>query len=224
MSAISPDTLAKLGLASSESGVNNRDDRLGQTEFLKLMITQLENQDPFKPMENGEFLGQLAQFGTVSGIEDLQQSFRDFSKTIYSGQTLQAASLVDRNVMVPGDMALIDPSRSQYGGVQIPGSSGEVSVAVYNEAGELVRRLPMGVQEAGLREFHWDGLDESGVLMPPGIYEFRAEIRESGKSEALDTYLSSRVESVSVGKNDGSLTLRVEGLGEFDFSKVRQIG
>lgn len=224
MSAITADTLAKLGLTSSESSANNKSDRLGQTEFLRLMITQLENQDPFKPMESGEFLGQLAQFGTVSGIEDLQRSFKQFSQTIYSGQTLQAATLVDRHVMVPGDMALMDPARGQHGGVQVAVSSSEVNVSVYNQAGQLVRRIPMGSQEAGLREFYWDGRDESGSLLQPGVYEFRAEARSAGRGEALNTYLSARVESVSVGENNGSLTLRVEGLGEIDFSKVRQIG
>jgi flagellar basal-body rod modification protein FlgD len=223
MSAITADTLAALGLTAHDNRSEKKNDRLGQTEFLRLMITQLENQDPFKPMESGEFLGQLAQFGTVSGIEDLQQSFRQFSQTIYSGQTLQAASLVDRNVMVPGDMVLTDPARGVNGGAQVS-ASGEVTISVYNQAGQLVRRIPMGMQEAGLREFHWDGRDDSGALMPPGIYEFRAEGRSAGRSEALETYLSARVESVSVGKNDGSLTLRVEGVGEFDFSQVRQIG
>jgi flagellar basal-body rod modification protein FlgD len=224
MSVIDSNTLASLGLTSTDTTANNKSDRLGQTDFLRLMITQLENQDPFKPMESGEFLGQLAQFGTVSGIEDLQRSFQQFSQTIYSGQTLQAAGLVDRQVMVPGNMSLMDPAHGQRGAVQVPVSASEVTVAVYNQAGQLVRRIPMGPQEAGMREFVWDGRDESGAVLAPGIYEFQAEARIGGRSEALATYLSGRVESVSVGNYDGSLTLRVEGLGEFDFSSVRQIG
>jgi len=225
MSAITAETLAKLGLTSQESASQKKDDRLGQTEFLKLMVTQLENQDPFKPMESGEFLGQLAQFGTVSGIEDLQKSFKDFSRSIVSGQALQAAALVDRNVMVPGDMIIMDPAQGQRGAVNLEASSSDVVVGVYNQAGQLVRRLPMGSQEAGLRQFQWDGRDEAGDLQPAGIYEFVGVAATSGGgSEALDTYLSSRVESVSVGSNNGSLTLQVEGVGEIDFSKVRQIG
>ena len=223
MSAITADTLAARGLKAQDGKSDKKADRLGQEEFLKLMITQLENQDPFKPMESGEFLGQLAQFATVTGIEDLQKSFHEFGQTIYSGQTLQAAGLVDRQVMVPGDMMLTDPAPGVNGGVQVA-ASGDVTVSVYNQSGQLVRRIPMGTQEAGLREFHWDGRDANGALMPPGIYEFRAEATGGGRTEALDMYLSGRVESVSVGENQGSLTLRVEGVGEFDFSKVRQIG
>jgi flagellar basal-body rod modification protein FlgD len=223
MSAITAETLAKLGLTSQEAASQKKDDRLGQSDFLRLMVTQLENQDPFKPMENGEFLGQLAQFGTVSGIEDLQKSFKQFSQSIASGQALQAAALVDRNVTVPGDMKIMDPADGMSGAVQVP-SSGDVVVGVYNQAGQLVKRIPLGLQEAGLREFQWDGRDESGVVQSPGIYEFAA-VRSSGAgSEALDVYLTARVESVSVGGNNGALTLQVEGMGEIDFNKVRQIG
>lgn len=222
-SAISADIMNKLGLTSHESANKKGDDRLGQSEFLKLMITQLTNQDPFKPMESGEFLGQLAQFGTVTGIEDLQKSFNRFSQSIASGQALQAAALVDRHVTVPGDMIVMDPAEGMRGAVQVPAAS-EVVIGVYNQAGQLVRRIPMGIQEAGLREFHWDGRNESGALLAPGIYEFAGLASYGAGSEALDTYLSARVQSVSLGGSNGSLILQLEGMGEVDFKQVRQIG
>lgn len=224
MSAIDTDVLASLGLASRESSAEQSNGRLGQADFLKLMVTQLQNQDPFKPMESGEFLGQLAQFAAVSGIEDLQNSFRNLSQSIVSGQALQAANLVDRKVMVPVDMALMDPQQGQWGAVEVPVSSSDVTVGVYDQAGSLVRRFSLGPQGAGLAEFRWDGLNGSGEMSPPGIYEFRAEAQGAGRNEALDVYLAARVESVSLGNRDGSLTLQVDGLGEIDFSKVRRIG
>jgi len=225
MSAIDTDLLANLGLTREQSSGEKGKDRLGQGDFLKLMITQLENQDPFDPMESGEFLGQLAQFGTVSGIEDLQKSFQDLTGSIYSGQALQAAGLVDREVMVPVDMSIVDPAQGQWGAAELPSSTGEVVVGVYDHSGALVRRMPLGPQQAGLAEFRWDGRDESGEIAPPGIYEFRAEAQEAGgRTQALEMFLAARVESVSLGNRDGSLTLTVEGLGEIDFSKVRRIG
>ena len=224
MSAIDTDLLANLGLAREKTPADRDKDRLGQGDFLKLMVTQLENQDPFKPMESGEFLGQLAQFGTVSGIEDLQKSFKTLSQSIYSGQALQAAGLVDRNVMAPVDMSMLDPEQGQWGAAELQSSAADLVIGVYDQSGALVRRMPLGPRSAGLIEFRWDGRDESGEIATPGIYEFRAEAQSAGRTEALKVFLAARVESVSLGNRDGSLTLQVEGLGEIDFSKVRRIG
>ncbi|MFO8151716.1 flagellar hook assembly protein FlgD [Thioalkalivibrio sp.] len=224
MSAIDNDLLANLGLTREPSPAEKGKDRLGQGDFLELMTTQLENQDPFQPMESGEFLGQLAQFGTVSGIEDLQKSFQDLTGSVYSGQALQAAGLVDREVMVPVEMSIVDPAQGQWGAAELPSSTSDLVVGVYDASGALVRRMALGPQEAGLTEFRWDGRDESGEVAPAGVYEFRAETRDAGRTEALEMFLASRVESVSLGNRDGSLTLTVQGLGEIDFSKVRRIG
>lgn len=223
MNAIDTDLLTSLGLTAQDASPEKKDDRLGQADFMKLMTTQLQNQDPFKPMESGEFLGQLAQFATVSGIEDLQKSFRDLSESLHSGQALQAANLVGRQAMVPGDLFMLDPMQGQTAAADLPVASSEVAVGVYDQSGALVRQMLLGPRNAGLVDFHWDGRDESGALMAPGIYEFRAETQEPGGSEALGVYLSAPVESVAFGNPDGSLTLQVGGVGEVNFSDVRGI-
>ena len=87
------------GLAPPKDGDEGE---LGQEEFLRLMITQLENQDPFKPLESGEFLGQLAQFGTVSGLAELQTSFEGLASSLVSNQALQAAGLIGQSVLAEG--------------------------------------------------------------------------------------------------------------------------
>jgi len=224
MNAIDSDVLASLGLTREQAPAERDKDRLGQGDFLKLMTTQLQNQDPFKPMESGEFLGQLAQFGTVSGIEDLQKSFKSLSQSIYSGQALQAASLVDRQVMVPLDMSVMDPEQGQWGAADLHSASSDLVIGVHDQSGALVRRMSLGPRSAGLTEFRWDGRDESGQIAAPGIYEFRAEAHGAGRVEALEVFLAARVESVSLGNRNGSLALQVQGLGEIDFSKVRRIG
>ena len=223
MSAIDTDVLAGLGLTGKDPKPTKDNGRLGQEDFLKLMITQLQNQDPFEPMDNGEFLGQIAQFGTVSGIEQLQQSFKDFAQSIQSGQALQAASLVDRAVVVPADTITLDPEFGQWGSVDLPASATDVTISVHDQAGSLVRRIPLGPQSAGSVEFAWDGLTESGDLARPGTYKFTAQATGAARTESLQVLLASRVNSVSLGKNDG-LTLHVQGLGEVDFSQVRRIG
>ena len=111
---------AALGLAVPDE-VDSQE--LGQEEFLQLMLTQLENQDPFKPMESGEFLGQLAQFGTVTGLGELQQSFESLSGSLISDQALQAASLVGRSVTIESGEGLLKTDSPLTGAVELPTSS-----------------------------------------------------------------------------------------------------
>ena len=87
-----------LSLDSNASTQPKPGDELGQADFLQLMTAQLEAQDPLKPQESGEFLTQLAQFGTVNGIQELQKSFTGLSNSLLSLQALQASTLVGRTV------------------------------------------------------------------------------------------------------------------------------
>ena len=102
----SKNVYAQLGLTAPAAGENKANDELGQAEFLELMTAQLKYQDPLKPMENGDFLGQMAQFGTVSGINDLNATINTMSASFQSNQALQASTLVGRRVLVAADGAL----------------------------------------------------------------------------------------------------------------------
>lgn len=225
MSSVNMDLLQNLGL-SQRPEANTRSDpnRLGQPDFLRLMVAQLENQDPFQPMESGEFLGQLAQFGTVSGIEDLQRSFREMASSLVSNQALQAASLVERQVLVPGNSTTLSAEGSISGAVELAQSANLVSLGIYDSSGNLVRRLPMGPQGPGMHTFAWDGMTDAGTTAAPGRYRIEASaLNTSGMSLQLPVYLDSRVESVAIGGDGGQLKLQVEGVGEVEFSKVRGI-
>jgi flagellar basal-body rod modification protein FlgD len=197
-------------------------DSLGQDEYLKLMVTQLQNQDPFKPMESGDFLGQIAQFGTVSGISDLQKSFSEFSASLYSNQALQASGLVGRTVLAPSGSGDLPPGGVLSGAVDLPASSNAVTVNVYTQNGELVRRIPLGPQASGLAQFQWDGLAQDGTAMPAGKYLISAEAAIDGSNRAVDTLVSASVQSVSLGGAKG-LLLNLAGAGTLDFASVRQI-
>lgn len=218
---IDSNTLSQLGLA--QRGPDKPRDKLGQEDFMRLMITQLRNQDPFAPMESGEFLGQLAQFGTVSGIEDMRKSFEGLSGSIAGNQTLQAAGLVDRQVLVPAREGWLPPQGRLAGAVEVPPGAGNVTVGVYDMTGRLVTTVPLPESAGGRVAFEWDGELADGSA-PPGFYELRASGSVSGQSMELDLLVSGRVESVSVGERNGALKLTVAGLGVVDFGQVRGIG
>jgi flagellar basal-body rod modification protein FlgD len=195
---------------------------LGQADFLKLMTTQLQNQDPMKPMENGDFLAQIAQFSTVQGIEDLNSNFSSLSSSLVSNQALQATNLVGHQVLAPTGVAALKSGGSIRGSIELPAASGDVVVNVRDQSGQIVRRLGLGSQAGGTTDFQWDGLRNDGQFAAPGTYFLSAEASVNGQYESVDTLLASEVRSVTLSKS-GGLLLDLDGIGALDFSEVRKI-
>ena len=218
------DFFASLGLAAAErqQGNTNKVEELGINTFLKLMVTQLNNQDPFKPMENAEFLSQMAQFGSVTGLEKLNQNFESLAATITSGQALQAGSLVGREILAPVDMGYLPAGGSVRGQVSLDRSSPAVTVRITDPAGQLVREMPMGSAAAGNLNFSWDGMDDAGNYAAPGHYRVQVEAIQGDQPMDLQTKMFARVESVNLSGRNG-LTLNLEGQGPIDFNNVQQI-
>lgn len=195
---------------------------LGKNEFLELLVAQLNNQNPLEPQKNGEFIGQLAQFSTVEGVEKLNSSMETILSGYQSSQALQASSLVGRKVIVPTEKAVVDTSETFKASLILPTSSSNVYVNIYDEAGSVVNRINMGSQEAGNVSFMWDGKDASGNTVPPGTYKFEAQATYGGETKGLYTLLPANVDSVTLGGNE--LLLNLAGLGSVPLSHVQVIG
>lgn len=208
-----------LGLALP-GGVESNE--LGQQEFLELMLTQLKNQDPFKPMESGEFLGQLAQFGTVSGLGELQQSFDSLSGSLVSDQALQAAGLVGRSVTIESGEGVLPAGGALTGAIDLAQGSSSVNVQIADAAGQIVRRIELGSHPEGLVSFRWGGETDTGLSAPPGRYSVSAQYFNGHEMQGTPTLVDARVESVTLGA--GGVSINVEGLGTVPFSIVREIG
>ncbi len=108
-----------LGLSNASGAKTKENDELGQAEFLELMTAQLRFQDPLEPMENGDFLGQIAQFGTVSGINELNTTFNSLNSSFQSNQALQASTLVGRKVLVPSEIGYLGATGGLSGSVEL---------------------------------------------------------------------------------------------------------
>jgi flagellar basal-body rod modification protein FlgD len=197
---------------------------LGKTEFLELLVAQLNNQNPLDPQDNGEFVAQLAQFSTLEGIEKLNDSMGNILDGVHSSQALQASSLVGRKVILASEQAMVDTAETFKGSVLVPQSSSNVYVSVYDDAGNVVSRINMGAQEAGNQSFMWDGKDSEGEQLPPGKYRFKAEGSFNGKTEGLYTMLPANVDSVTLSPQGGEMLLNLAGLGPVPLSQVQIIG
>ncbi|MEE4297657.1 MAG: flagellar hook assembly protein FlgD [Wenzhouxiangella sp.] len=202
----------------------NVDNELGQEEFLSLMIAQLRNQDPFKPMENGDFLGQMAQFSTVSGIGELKESFEATARSLQGGQALQAASLVDRNALIRSDQIAFDGENSATGAFSVPPGALEAHVDVRDGTGALIRRVPATIGADGRATFSWDGFDADGTLRAADSYAISASVRVGSQMQAAETLVWGRIESVTLGTaDDGSAVLNIAGIGSVPLSQAREI-
>ena len=219
----SVDAYAALGLKTSAT-VEPKKTTLGQDQFLKLMTTQMTHQDPTKPMQNGEFLSQMAQFGTVSGIQDLQQSFKDFAASISSDQTLQAASLVGRTVSVPSEQGFLKAGGKIKGVVELPADSPNVNLKILDpETEEVIAVKSLDKQPAGSLPFDWDGMTDKGEFAPQGVYKVRVEASIDGINTALQPELQAHVESVAMGGGKNGLQVNLKGMGAVNFNQIKQI-
>lgn len=210
-------------LAAASQAPARKGDRLGQEDFFNLMITQLKNQDPLKPLESGEFLGQLAQFGTVNGITELQSSFAQLAGALQSNQALQASTMVGRSVLVPSETVSLGTGGGVSGAVDLPSSTGELVISIHDAAGQLVKRLSLSAQEAGVVRFTWDGLSDGGGQVPPGRYRISAEAQVNGSNVAFPTLVQDQVDSVTLRRDGSAPQLNLSGLGPVNLDQVRQV-
>lgn len=223
MNTIDKATLTQL------TGVNLPDKKaaagkeLGQDAFMKLMLTQMQNQDPMKPMTDGQFLTQMAQFQTANGMQSLQKSFNELSSVLQSNQALQASALVGREVLAPGNTTEFVAGGSIAGQVELASDTTELTAKIYDSAGQLVRNLSLGAQPAGLAKFRWDGINDGGQAAVPGTYTVRIEALQDGQTQELQPMLAARVESVSLGTGAMDTLLNLAGNRSISLADVTKI-
>ncbi len=225
MSTVSSDIYSSLGLGAATSAATSSTSsgELGQADFLKLMTEQLKHQDPLNPMENSEFLGQLAQFSTVQGITNLQSTVEGFSTALASDQVLRGAALVGHEVLVPSAKLALDDSATAVSGVVAATAAGTVNFDITDANGQFVKTVSVQADAAGEVAFSWDGTDANGNRMAAGLYSVAATQIDasSGDKSTLSTYVQAPVESVTVG-SDG-LYLNLKGLGAAPIDYVLRV-
>ena len=212
------------GSTSSTSSSSANGVTLGGTDFLTLMLAQLQNQDPTSPVDSNEFLSQLASLSEVQGINQLNTSFASLSNSLVGSQALQASSLLGHQALVASSTAsLATAGGTVSGAVSVPQTSSSVVLNITNSAGVLVDSINLGAQSAGLANFTWNGQTTSGSAAPAGTYTLSAQVNGVSGGSAVTTLVSGTVDSVTMGSGATGLTLNIAGLGSVPFSSVQQI-
>ena len=221
MTAITNSALDSLVLSPEQQAPKKNE--LGQDEFLKLMLTQLKHQDPFKPMENGEFIAQMAQFSSVQGINQMADSMQRLGESFNASQALQASSLVGREVLAANNFTSLSADGSIEGAYELPASTGQAIISIYDLSGNLVRQIPQGQQSGGQHAFSWDGKLSDGPQAPEDLYEVRVEYSTGDSNAAADVFIQSTIQSVNFTANGSQVILNTDDGQSLGILDIRQI-
>jgi len=209
----SSDLFSTLGIAQQQPKRATSGNDLGMDSFLTLMTQQMKNQDPTKPMDSSQFLGQLAQFASVKGLQQLDTRLSGMTTMMGEDQSLQAADLVGKNAYIKSNTGELVGTNGISGRVTTK-AAGDVTVDVTDASGNVVRELDVPSSAAGDVDFKWDGTDAKGNPMPPGTYTFTAK---SG-STTLDMQIAARINSISYTPN--GVVINLDGHDGITFDQI----
>jgi flagellar basal-body rod modification protein FlgD len=214
------------GTSSGSSTANSASSlgTLGGTDFITLMLAQLQNQDPTSPVDSNTFLTQLAQLSEVQGITSLNANFSTLSNSLTSNQAMQASSLLGHQVLVSSSTATLAAGATVTGAVNVPQTTSQVTLSITDSNGNVVNQINLGAQSAGLANFSWNGTMGNGSQAPAGTYTLTAQYAgQVSGGTAATTLVNGTVDSVSMGAGSAGMTLNVAGVGSVPFSSLQQI-
>ena len=209
------------GVSSSSSSTSAGSASAIQSQFMTMLTAQLKNQDPLNPMDNSQMTSQLAQISTVDGISKLNTTLTQLINSQAQSQTLQAASLVGKGVLVAGSTMTLT-SGSAIGGVELSGPADAVSVNIKDANGNVVRTLSLGAQNAaGVYPFAWDGKTNSGATAADGNYKIEVTATQGNSTVTTNNLQYGLVNSIA-GSSSGTV-INLGSLGQVDMSAIKQI-
>jgi flagellar basal-body rod modification protein FlgD len=216
-------TLTGLVDSSAAAGKNNGVTTATELNdrFLKLLVAQMNNQDPLNPLDNAQVTSQMAQINTVSGINNLNDTVTQLLTQFNTLASMQAAQLTGRSVLVEGNTLALPASGTAVGGVQLDQAADTVNVDIKDAAGNVVRTLQLGKQDAGVTRFDWDGRASSGDTAPAGNYTFSVTAK-AGSTSVTATALAARQVS-GVRTDNGTVELVFAGGGSAAYTDIKQI-
>jgi flagellar basal-body rod modification protein FlgD len=229
MTTTSTVSSSSISSALTSSGATNPSSAQSlQNEFLTLLTTQLQNQDPLNPMDNSELTSQLAQISTVEGITNLNTTLQSIGSQLDLSQAINTAGLVGAGVLVDGSSIKLGTNSSTGGlvttpfGIDLQGSAADVTVSIYDNNGKLVNTVDLGSQSAGILSYNWDGTSSTGATVSDGTYSFKVTaVDSSGASVTADPLNYAQVGSVSYTSSGAVLNLGTAGTATL--SDIRKI-
>jgi len=206
--------------AASASGSSQT---LDQSDFLKLMTAQMQNQDPFNPVDNTQMIAQMAQFSSVAGISQMNTTLQAIADKLNGTTPSDAMAYVGRTVLTEGDTAYGRTSGGIAGAVELDGDATDVNVTIADGSGKVLKTLDLGQQAQGTVNYDWDGTAADGTDAGTGPFKVTVAASNGAANVSAHSLVWAPVESVSM-PSSGDPVLTVAGIGTIPTSAVRQIG
>ncbi len=214
---VSPELLAAMN-GTKKTAASTAEE--AQNRFMTLLVTQMRNQDPLNPLDNAQVTSQLAQLSTVTGIDKLNATVQALQGSYQASQSLQAAGMIGRGVLIPGANVQLADSKALLG-LELAAPADSVEVTIRNAAGVAIHKMNLGAKDAGTIPLAWDGKTDSGATAVDGKYSFDVVAKRGGESVAATKLSFGEVMSVTTGAQ--GVKLNVSGSGAVSLADVRQI-
>ncbi|MFC4308561.1 flagellar hook assembly protein FlgD [Steroidobacter flavus] len=199
-----------------------KDQTLGIDSFLTLMTAQLKNQDPLKPLEGTEFISQLAQFGTVTGVQEMGTSLETLASSLRATQTLNGSTMIGRDILASADSFDHTQGGSVSGQIDVPAGTTSLQLRITDSTGAVVREIQLETAE-GTQNFTWDGMRTDGTQAESDTYDIEAVATVRGETGSLEVLMAGHVASVSMDASGNNLALNTPTLGSISMADVRRV-
>ncbi len=213
-SLLNPVSASSSMSAVSSANPVNADLSQAQDRFLKLLVAQLNNQDPMNPMDNAQMTSQMAQINTVTGIQQLNQTMKDMAQSFSATQSLQAVSLVGREVLLSGNSLTLSDQTGRAA-FELVGPADSVKVEILSPGGQLIDTLNLGPQNSGRIPFEW----RASELNAAAGLNFKVTATQAGQAVAVSPLERQRV--MAVGFEQGVMKLELSGQKTASYASIK---
>jgi flagellar basal-body rod modification protein FlgD len=209
-------TNAASSLVTTGTSTTQSDAAASQDRFLKLLVAQLNNQDPMNPMDNAQMTSQMAQINTVSGIQQLNDTVKSLSTQFASMQVLQGSSMVGKGVLVNSNTLSVADGVAN-GAVDLAGAADKVTVQILSPGGQTLDTMELGAMPTGLHGFSWDASSYTGTGSPT------FKVTATQGTTAVSTTALARDTVTAIGTSNGAMTVNLAGRSAVAYSDVKAL-